>query len=284
VLASHRGELFPIPVNRTTLERFFKIQLPDDQAAMALLDRIRESRAPIRTSEDTVLNSVGRELYQAFFAGYTLKQWGRDASQLDSSVIARIPVRTDRDDRYFSDRHQAMPRDGYTAMFMRMLNHPGIRVELGTDYTPSRHRLLARHLVYTGPLDAFFNYRLGALPYRSIRFELEHHAGALIQPVGTINNPDPSTPYTRVSEFRHLTGQQCSGTTLAREFPQAEGEPYYPIPTPETRELARQYTALADHENDVTFVGRLAQYRYYNMDQVVAAALTRAERVLAATV
>lgn len=281
VRAVREGRQFPIPINRTTLERFFGVELADDAAAEALLARVREPRASVRTSEDVALAGVGRALFEAFIAGYTRKQWGRPASALDASVVARIPVRTDRDDRYFTDRHQAMPAAGYHALFAAMLDHPGIRVELGTAWDAARHRALARHLVWTGPLDAFFDRRFGPLPYRSLRFAHEHVPDVgLIQEVGTLNHPDPAVPFTRITEFKHLTGDTAPGSSLVREFPQDEGEPYYPVPAPESKTLAARYAALADGESDVTFLGRLAQYRYYNMDQVVAAALVRADQLL----
>jgi len=276
-------ELYPIPINRLTLAKFFDREVEDEAAARALLEEVREPRAEIRTSEDVVIDAVGRELYEAFFRGYTRKQWHRDPSELDRSVCARIPTRTDDDCRYFTDAFQQMPADGYTAMFRRILDHPNITVEVGTAYDAARHRPLARHLVWTGPVDRFFDRRFGELPYRSLRFEHQHRAGVdRAQSVGTINEPQMDVPYTRTTEFKHLTGQDHDGTSLVREYPlgDGEGDPYYPIPNPETKALYDRYKALADSVRDVTFVGRLAQYRYYNMDQVVAAALTRARDLL----
>jgi UDP-galactopyranose mutase len=281
VLARHAGQLYPIPINRTTLERFYGITLADEQSAQALFDRVRLPRPHRRTSEDVVLDTVGPDLYAAFFRGYTRKQWGMDPAELDHTVTARIPVRTSRDDRYFSDRFQHMPAHGFGALFARMLDHPGIRVETGTAYHAARHRRLARHLVWTGPVDAYFDHVHGHLPYRSLRFEHSHlPATARHQDAAVINEPGEDVPYTRTTEFRYLTGQDHAGTSLVREFPTAEGDPYYPIPTPAAKDLADRYRALADAAADVTFVGRLAQYRYYNMDQVVAAALLAARRIL----
>jgi UDP-galactopyranose mutase len=282
VRASHRGELFPIPINLETLERFFRTTL-DPSAGAALLERLRERIAEPRTSREVVVGAVGEELYRAFFRGYTRKQWGRDPEQLDAQVAARIPVRLDRDDRYFTDRHQAMPASGYAGLFARLLEHPRITVEVGTAYDQARHRALAPHLVWCGPLDEFYGRRFGALPYRSLRFEREHHPGAdLVQPVATINHPDEAVPFTRVTECKRITGQRIAGTTLIREFPQAEGEPYYPVPAPDARAIADRYRELSEREPGVTFVGRLAQYRYYNMDQVVGAALAKAAKLLGA--
>jgi UDP-galactopyranose mutase len=241
---------------------------------------VREPREPIQTSEDVVLSSVGRDLCDKFFRGYTQKQWGLDLSELSALVAARIPVRTNTDDRYFTDSFQQMPKDGYTQMFARMLEHPKIRIELGTDFAAVRERVEWEQLFYTGPIDEYFRCCFGRLPYRSLRFEHEHlPAVEKFQPVGTVNYPNEQA-FTRITEFKYLTAQQHAGTSIVREYPEAEGDPYYPIPRPENQEMFQKYKALADAERDVFFVGRLAQYRYYNMDQVVAASLKLAERML----
>jgi UDP-galactopyranose mutase len=280
VLAHVDGQLLPIPINRLTVNCLYGLNL-DEDGVKAFFENVREAREPIRTSEDVVLNTVGRDLYEKFFRGYTRKQWGLDPSELDASVTARIPVRTNDDCRYFTDEFQAMPKDGYTAMFRRMLDHPNIQVELGVDFLNVRDRFKAKHIVYTGPIDAYFNYCFGRLPYRSLRFEHEHLSTTKqYQPVGTVNYPNDHA-FTRITEFKHLTGQEHKGTSIVREYPQAEGEPYYPVPRPESEALYKRYKALADKEANVTFVGRLAQYRYYNMDQVVGAALKAAENILA---
>lgn len=279
VLASVDGELVPIPINIDTVNRLYGKQL-DESSIQAFYDSVREVRDPIRTSEDVVINAVGRDLYEKFFRGYTRKQWGLDPSELAASVAARIPTRCNHDDRYFTDTFQQMPLHGYTRLFERLLDHPNIRVETGVDYFARRQSIDARHTVYTGPIDAFYGYCFGKLPYRSLRFEHEHlPATAQYQSVGTVNFPNEHA-YTRVTEFRHLTGQQHNGTSIVREYPQAEGDPYYPVPRPENEALFKRYDELARVERDVTFVGRLAQYRYYNMDQCVGAALKAAENLL----
>ncbi len=281
VLAHHKDDHYPIPINRTTLARFFDVELADEAAAKDLLARVREPRKRLLTSEDVVLNAVGSELYEAFFRGYTLKQWGRDPSQLDASVCGRIPTRTNDDDRYFTDPFQQMPDAGYTAMFTRMLDHPRIRVDCATPYDPAM-RDQARHLIWTGRLDEFFDFSQGRLPYRSLRFEFEHLGTDRHQQVGTVNEPDASVPYTRTTEFKHITGQKHPGTTVVREYPlpAADGEPYYPIPSPETADLVRRYRELANTEAGVWFVGRLAMYKYLNMDATIAVALQTAQRLL----
>jgi len=273
------GVAYPFPINRDTLNRLYGLDL-DEAGAAAYFERVREVRDPIQTSEDVVLNSVGRDLYEKFFLNYTRKQWGLDPSQLKAGVAARIPVRTNSDDRYFTDEFQAMPKHGYTRMFEAMLDHPKISVELGADFETLRHRQPWKHVVYTGPIDAYFGYRFGRLPYRSLRFEHEHLPGIeQYQEVGTVNYPNDHA-YTRITEFKHVTGQKHSGTSIVREYPQADGDPYYPIPREENEALFKRYETLAKQEANVTFVGRLAQYRYYNMDQVVGAALTAAKRLL----
>jgi UDP-galactopyranose mutase len=271
------GKLYPFPINRDTLNRLYGLDL-DETGAAAFFERVREPRDPVTTSEDVVLNSVGRNLYEKFFLNYTRKQWGLDPSELKAGVAARIPVRTNTDDRYFTDTFQAMPKHGYTKMFEAMLDHPNISVELGVDFADVRRRGF-RHIVYTGPIDAYFDHCYGALPYRSLRFEHEHlPAVERHQETGTVNYPNDHS-FTRITEFKHLTGQTHSGTSIVREYPQDEGDPYYPVPRTENEHLFKRYEELAKKERDVTFVGRLAQYRYYNMDQVVGAALAAAKRL-----
>ena len=279
VLGVVGGVHYPFPINCHTLNLLYGLEL-DEAGAVAFFERVRESRSSMLTSEDVVLNSVGRDLYEKFFLNYTRKQWGLDPSQLKAGVAARIPVRTNTDDRYFTDRFQAMPLHGYTKMFEAMLDHPNIEVELGIDFEEIRQNTGFDYVVYTGPVDAYFSHCYGPLPYRSLRFEHEHlREVAQFQTVGTVNYPNDHA-YTRITEFKHLTGQVHPGTSIVREYPQAEGDPYYPTPSDESEALFKRYEALAEAEPNVTFVGRLAQYRYFNMDQVVAAALTAARGLI----
>jgi UDP-galactopyranose mutase len=279
VLAVVRDKQVPIPINRTTLNELFGLDLETDEDAADYLASRAEPVEDIRTSEDVVVNAVGRELYELFFQGYTRKQWGLDPSELDKSVTARIPTRTNTDDRYFTDTFQAMPKDGYTAMFKRMLDHPLIEVRTGVDFRDVRDEIDARHIIYTGPIDEYFDHRFGKLPYRSLKFDHQTLQEERHQPVGTVNYPSPDVPYTRISEYKHLTGQQAAVTTITYEYPSAEGDPYYPIPRAENQELFKRYEALADATEGVTFVGRLATYRYYNMDQIVGQALATFRRL-----
>jgi UDP-galactopyranose mutase len=279
VLGVVRDSLVPIPINRTTLRRLFEADLADEDAVEAFYASRAEDGPTPRTSEDVVVRRVGRELYELFFRGYTRKQWGLDPSELDASVTARVPARTNDDDRYFTDRYQAMPADGYTAMFERILDHPRIEVRTGVDFHSIRDELDFGQLVYTGPVDAYFDRRFGPLPYRSLRFEFETLPMERYLPTGTVNFPDESVPYTRISEFKHLTGQVHPATTIVREFPQGVGDPYYPIPRPENRALYERYESLARTLPNVHFLGRLGTYKYYNMDQVIGQALAWFRRV-----
>ena len=271
VLASVDGKMLPIPINLDTINRLYGLEL--DAAGMErFLAERAESRDEIRSSEDIVVSKVGRELYEKFFRNYTRKQWGVDPSALDSSVAGRIPVRFNHDDRYFSDPFQAMPLEGYTRMFERMLANPRITMMLGTDYREIIGEYRHGKTVYTGPIDEFFDFRFGRLPYRSLRFKHETHDQEQYQPVGVVNYPNDHA-YTRVTEFKHLTGQQHRKTSIVYEYPTAEGDPYYPVPRPENARLYELYRELAENTQNVYFCGRLANYRYFNMDQVVAQAL-----------
>lgn len=272
VLASVDGQLVPIPINLDTVNKLYNLQLNSFQLEAFFAERA-EKRERIKTSEDVIVSKVGRELYEKFFRGYTRKQWGLDPSELDASVTARIPVRTNRDDRYFTDTYQVMPARGYTRLFERMLAHPNIKIMLGTDYREILPLVPHAEIIYTGPVDAYFDYCYGKLPYRSLEFRFETQNVGVAQPAPVINYPNEHA-YTRVTEFKYLTGQEHAKTTVVTEYPRAEGDPYYPIPRPENAELYRKYEALAAVTPNVHFVGRLATYKYYNMDQVVAQALT----------
>jgi len=285
VMARVDGQLVPIPINRTTINQLYGLSLSTDEEVEDFYAQRAEPVALLKTSEDSVVAKVGRDLYEKFFRGYTRKQWQRDPSELHASVTARIPTRTNTDDRYFGDSHQAMPAEGYTAMFERILDHPAIDVALGTDFFDVRDEISRRHTVFTGPIDTYFDRCYGKLPYRSLEFELRNVPtpdGGLVQPVASINEPSESVPFTRTTEYRHLTGQPHGSSSLHVEYPRAEGDPYYPIPTDETRALYKRYESLAAQETDVTFVGRLARYQYLNMDQVVGQALSTYDKLVPA--
>ena len=277
VLSYVDGQLLPFPINIDTINQLYGLHLTEETVGDYLAS-VAEPVADIRTSEDVVVSKVGRDLYEKFFRGYTQKQWGLDPSQLDAGVAARVPARTNHDDRYFTDAFQQMPKDGYTAMFERMLDHPNITLMLGTDYRAVRDRVQYREVVFTGPVDEYFDYRFGKLPYRSLRFEHATHDTPVYQPEAVINYPNDHA-YTRVTEFKYLTGQQHPQTSIVYEYPQDEGDPYYPVPRPENAEQYRKYKALADTTPGVHFVGRLATYKYYNMDQVVGQALALFDKI-----
>jgi UDP-galactopyranose mutase len=277
VLAEVDNKLVPVPINLDTINTLYGLDLTPEQLEEWFAARA-EPVEDIKTSEDVVVSRVGRELYEKFFRGYTRKQWGVDPSELDKSVTARVPTRTDRDDRYFTDKLQYMPAAGYTRMFERMLDHPNIQVMLKTDYSQMREEFGYKRLIFTGPVDEYFGYCYGRLPYRSLRFEHKTLEQEWHQPVAVVNYP-MEHDYTRVTEYKHLTGQQHPWTSLTYEYPTADGDPYYPVPTAENADRYRQYEALARTTEDVWFVGRLATYRYYNMDQVVGQALATYRRI-----
>jgi UDP-galactopyranose mutase len=279
VLAFVEGTLYPMPINQNTINWLYGLSL-DEAGVVAFLERVREKRNPVHSSEDIVLNRVGADLCDTFFRNYTRKQWGLDLAQLSPIVAGRIPVRTNTDDRYFTDTYQNMPGDGFTAMFTRMLDHPNIRLELGVHFHDVRPRVVTRAIFYTGPIDEYFGFCYGHLPYRSLRFEHQHLSGkAQYQTVGTVNYPN-DFEFTRITEFKYLTGQVHCGTSIVREYPQSNGDPYYPVLTAQNQELYLKYRMLAERESNVYFIGRLAEYKYYNMDQVVAAALKAANLYL----
>lgn len=272
VLARVEGQLVPIPINLSTLNALYGLSMNSVEAEQFLAERA-EPVATIRTSEDVVVNQIGRELYEKFFRGYTRKQWGLDPSALDKSVTSRVPTRTNEDDRYFTDTFQIMPLHGYTQLFERMLDHPRIDLLLSTDFKHVRDAVKYRHVIYCGPIDEYFDFQLGRLPYRSLRFEHQTLEQERYQPVAVVNFPDPEVPYTRITEYKHLTGQTHPSTSISYEFPCDDGDPYYPVPRPENAELYKRYRALAEQTPNVTFLGRLGTYKYYNMDQVVGQAL-----------
>ena len=277
VRASVEGQLVPIPINLDTINQLYGLNLNAFEVD-AFFQKVAEPREAIRTSEDVVVSRVGQDLYRKFFRGYTRKQWDLDPADLDASVIARVPIRTNRDDRYFTDTYQAMPLHGYTRMFERMLDHPNIKLMLNTDYREIQGIVPYREMIYAGPIDEFFDLCYGKLPYRSLDFRHETIDAERYQEAPVINYPNEH-PYTRITEFKYLTGQRHPKTAIVYEYPCAEGDPYYPIPRPENAELYRKYQALAERTPGVHFVGRLATYQYYNMDQVTAQALTLFERL-----
>jgi len=278
VLASVDGQMVPMPINLNTINKLYNLNLSSDE-----LDSFFTSKAEkvdrVKTSEDVVVSKVGRELYEKFFRGYTRKMWNLDPSELDASVTARVPTRTNKDDRYFTDTFQAMPLHGYTRMFKKMLDHPNIKVMLNTDYKEILEVIPYKKMIYTGPIDSYFNYCFGKLPYRSLEFKFETIDAEFFQQTGTINYPNEQA-FTRITDFKYLTGQKHPKTAVVYEYPVADGDPYYPVPRPENAEIYRKYQQLASTMTNTYFTGRLATYKYYNMDQVVAQSLTLFKKIM----
>jgi UDP-galactopyranose mutase len=280
ILSWTQGRYWQFPINLNTFEQL--IGKPSSSEEMERT--LKEWRVPIdspKNSEEVIVSQVGWKLYEMFFKNYTSKQWHRNAKDLDPSVCGRIPIRTNRDDRYLSERFQALPKDGYTLMFERMLADPKIEIRLNTDYRNARAQVRYDHLIYTGPIDEFYDHCFGHLPYRSLRFEPETLPQEYFQPAMQVNYPN-DRDFTRIVEIKYATGQKLPSTTIVREYPQdfAPGrEPYYPIPAPDAKALHLKYSDKAASEKNVSFVGRLATYRYYNMDQVIAAALAEFDRL-----
>lgn len=280
VLAQVDGKLLPFPINQNTIRGMYGLSLDEREMAEFFSERAEPIARP-RTMEEAVVSKIGRELYEKLFANYTRKQWGLEPSALDASVAARVPARCNADDRYFTDEYQFMPLHGYTCLFERMLAHDNIRVFLDADYRDVRRAVRATHVIYTGPIDAFFDHRYGELPYRSIDFAFETHDREWFQCNSVINYPNDHA-YTRITEFKYLTGQRHRKTTVVYEYPTSEGDPYYPIPSPDNQVLYARYRKLAEATPGVSFLGRLGTYRYYNMDQVVAQSLALFERIRSA--
>lgn len=288
------GNYWSFPINLKTYEQLIGRPANEEE----FIAYLSEHRVPItepKNSEEVIISQVGVDLYERFFKGYTIKQWKRHPRDLDASVCGRIPIRTTADDRYFNDEFQALPKAGYTRMFERMISaSPGLKILLNSDYRDIVKDVAWKHMIYTGPIDEFYDCKYGALPYRSLRFEVEHFTAAQLveresiskkpgfwQPELQVNYPNDND-FTRIVEVKHATGQACTGTSIVREFPADYGpgtEPYYPVPAPDTAATYKKYAELANAETNVSFVGRLATYRYYNMDQVVGMALAEFDRI-----
>ena len=280
VLAFYKNDYFPIPINRITLNKIYNLSLQTDDEAKNFFSSVREKRYPILNSEDVIVNQVGTELYKIFFEDYTYKQWNKYPIELSSSVCGRIPVRLNNDCRYFTDKYQFMPMNGYTKLFERMLSHKNIEVIFNTDYKNIIAEISFDKMIYTGPIDDFFDYAYGKLPYRSIRFEFENHDSEYYQKCAQVNYVEKSVKYTRVVEHKFLSGQMAAKTTISREYPQFNGEPFYPILTEENRSIFKRYELETAKQKNVVFCGRLAEYQYYNMDQVVANTLKKFEQMI----
>ncbi|UJW56455.1 UDP-galactopyranose mutase [Bacillus sp. A116_S68] len=278
VLALVDGKEVPIPINLDTINILYGTRY-DSTTIELFYETNREVKEKVNNSEDLIVSKIGQDLYKKIFKGYTTKQWGIGPEELDSSICSRLPVRTNRDDRYFSDKYQLMPKYGYTRMFERMLKHPNIQLLLQTDYKAFQKTVSYDRLFYTGAIDQYFGYKHGHLKYRSLEFEYEYIDCESAQSVATINFPNEYN-FTRCTEMKKLTGQIHLGTTIVREYPKSEGDPYYPVPMEETKRIYAMYQKEAEKLEKVIFLGRLGTYKYYNMDQVVAQALHTVKKVM----
>lgn len=277
VIARVGDKTVPIPVNISTVNELFDTNIGNEQEMQDWLENNRIDIAKPANGEEAVLNRVGPVLYEKMFRHYTKKQWDKYPEELDASVLERIPVRVNFDDRYFSDEYQALPLGGYTQLFEKMLDHPNIEVLLNTDYFEVKD-LYANFekLFYTGPIDSFFQFteKLDEkLEYRSINFVSETVEAEFFQENSVVNYPGTEVEFTRIIEYKHFGNQKSDKTTVVREFTVDEGEPYYPVPNPKNQEIYQRYKEKADRLTDIHFVGRLANYKYFNMDQAFKNAL-----------
>jgi UDP-galactopyranose mutase len=273
VTSFFRNEYFPFPINLLTLAQFFGKESLTPDEAKALLEEKREKIEFPKNSEEFVLSRVGKEMYEAFYLGYTLKQWDMHPRDLSPSVCGRIPIRFNTDCRYVDHEYQLTPMDGFTAMFSKMTQHPLIDIQLNTDFKDIRNK--PSLVIYTGPIDEYFDFRFGKLAWRSLEFDFQVKDVEYVQPNVQINYSN-DYDYTRTVEIKHVTKQVHPKTVISYEFPKAEGDPYYPIPTDANHALYLRYKELAEKETDehrVYFCGRLAEYKYFNTDEVIENAL-----------
>lgn len=271
VLTYIDGQLIPMPITTETVNKLYNVNLSNFEVE-EFLKKQAEPIAEIKNSEDVVLSKAGKEIYEKFFKNYTKKQWDVYPDALDKSVISRIPVRYNKDTRYFTNQYQGMPKNGYTAMVQQMVKNPKIHILLNTDYKEVIHNFNYEKLVYTGPIDYFFDYKHGKLTYRSIRFDFETLDTSCYQEAAVVNYPN-DYDFTRITEFTKMTNQESKRTTILKEYPTWEGEPYYPYPTKECAEQYNQYKEEGSKEKNVIFIGRLAEYKYYDMDATIKRAL-----------
>ncbi|MFT4108739.1 UDP-galactopyranose mutase [Propionicimonas sp.] len=293
VYATHRGEVFPMPVNLGTINQFFRAALSPDQARALIAEQAAElgGRTPANFVEKGI-SLIGRPLYEAFFMNYTAKQWQTAPEELGPEIISRLPVRFTYDNRYFSDTHEGLPVDGYTPWLERMADHPRIEVRLGTDFFDGSQPLNSAAVVgnvpvvFTGPVDRYFADRLGALSWRTLDFELDVAPVPDFQGTPVMNYSDLDVPYTRIHEFRHFHPERnytSPKTVIMREFSRFAGpgdEPYYPVNTPQDRERLGGYRELAAGEPQVLFGGRLGTYQYLDMHMAIASALSHFDSVV----
>lgn len=275
VYGRYKDLFFPIPMNITTVNVLFNTNFQTGEEMKEFLENQKLQFPEIKNSEQLALSRFGKEIYEKIIYGYTKKQWEKEPRELDASVVGRIPIRYSHEEGYFNDKYQVLPEKGYTEFCKKMLTHPNIEVRLNTSYIPSDESY--EKIFYTGPIDMYFKEAgLPELEYRSLEFVFETVDKEYYQENTTINYTDESVPYTRIIEYKHFFNQKSAKTTIVKEYPKAKGEPYYPVPTEENKALYEKYKALAEEEEKkgVYFVGRLANYKYFNMDEAILNALT----------
>lgn len=275
-----KNKLYPLPINKITIEEFFGKKFNSEEKVKEFIDEIRDKTIiNPKNAEEQILSLMGKEIYETFFKEYTEKQWGIKAANLDPSVTARIPIRFDENDDYILEKFQAMPKEGYTKMFEKMLNKDNIEIKLNTHYDKKLNNI-ARKIIWTGPIDEYYDFKFGKLLYRSLNFIfVDFYNKEFIQPEGQINYPSKEFPYTRIVEIKHVTHQKCPNTTISIEIPTSKGEPYYPILTSKSKETYHKYSEESKKEKDVYFVGRLGKYKYLNIDQCIEEALELFEKL-----
>jgi UDP-galactopyranose mutase len=282
VLTVHKGQVYPMPINLGTICAFFgRYMSPSEARELIRQQSDAETRAIPENLEEKAVASIGRPLYEAFIRGYTKKQWQTDPRELPASVVARLPVRFTFDPYYFADKYEGLPVDGYTAVFRRMLDSPRIDIRLGVDFFDARESLQPHQLIiYTGPIDRYFAYRLGELSWRTLDFERETVGVEDYQGAAVVNYADEDVPHTRIHEFKHLHPERRHSpdqTLICREFSRFArrgDEPYYPVNTAADRRMLAAYQRLAARETNVLFGGRLGSYQYLDMHQAIGAALS----------
>jgi len=282
VLSYINGGLVPFPINCDTINAIYNTNITVGEVEGFLEDQVAQSdyKEPPENFEDYVISKVGRTLYEAFFMNYTRKQWERHPRELSADVAKRIPVRTNRDPRYFSDPYQGIPVRGYTGLMESMLDHPNISILLGADFFQWQDSISRKALIYTGPLDAYFDYKHGELEYRSLRLEFETFDQENYQPAPVVNYPN-DYEWTRITEFKQFLNEKSDKTTILKEYPSKEGEPYYVVYTKENLAVRDKYIKEVEalKEENIHFIGRLAEYKYYNMDAVILEALNRLDEI-----
>lgn len=278
-IAYHNGEYYPIPINLDTINKFFNLNLKNERELKGFLEIKRTQTKKIKNSKDVIVSRFGKEIYEVFIEQHTKKQWGVSPQELDKSVLERLPIRYNKNPCYFDDKFQAMPRSGFTKIFEEMLNNKNITLKLNTDFFKMRNKIKYKKLIYTGPIDQFFNYKFGKLQYRRIHFSFETHDLENFQPKAVVNFPDPDVPYTRITEFKKFYNKKLPGTVICKELPFRDEEPAYPVINKKNTALANRYMKKTKELKDVIFIGRLAQYRYLDMDEIIKEALKIFENI-----